>query len=61
MKTINRIIEGIRDAIREYRQSRMRKAIEAKYKSIFMMCDMDFNGYMALQRAKNEEMWEHGL
>lgn len=34
----------------------MKKEIESKYKNLFMLLDLDWNGYVALMKLKNEEL-----
>jgi len=39
----------------------IKQSIEDKWKEVFMNVDCDFNGYLAIQRAKNKELTEAGV
>lgn len=61
MKRFNTIFQNIRNRIKKYKDDKKRNKIELKYKTLFELLDLDWNGYLALQRLKNKELLNNGL
>jgi hypothetical protein len=47
--------------IRRFRAEQKRNDIEMKYKYMFELLDLDWYGYLELQRMKKKELSENGL
>ena len=47
--------------ISRFRAEQKRNDIEMKYKYMFELLDLDWYGYLELQRMKNKELSENGL
>lgn len=47
--------------ISRFRAEQRRNEIEMKYKYIFELLDLDWYGYLELQRMKKKELLENGL
>jgi hypothetical protein len=61
-----RLIEKLKtlriyDVICRFRAEQKRNDIEMKYKYMFDLLDLDWYGYLELQRMKKRELSENGL
>ena len=63
MKTLIGILKTLRiyAVISRFRAEQKRNDIEMKYKCMFELLDLDWYGYLELQRMKKKELSENGL
>jgi len=63
---IKRLIEKLKTlriyaVISRFRAEQKRNDIEMKYKYMFELLDLDWHGYLELQRMKKRELSENGI
>lgn len=63
MKTLTEKLKALRilAVISRFRAEQKRNDIEIKYKFMFELLDLNWYGYLELQRMKKRELLENGL